>query len=307
MLSQTRFACLVLSLFVVIGCAVDEHDEVATPLMSLNLMSLNAMGTTALSGKGKVLASQPLGQNAMAAELAKDIYGMQISPGQEMLKYTSRCALGANDTLVIKDVNGVTQKWPGLLGMLSGTHGAKTNNDWTRGPLDKSGVRWWMACMLAHVNAFGVQVAVSLRADHPALSQLSQAEAQQFPYFEGAFYGDFGVVGDDSSVENMYACYGKDLYSACEQKHPGQGDAYAVHTLHQRVCAHGGCDNFYVVGPCLNYDRTGRYACSTLNGTSVTDCHIVSSSKPGQWNGATAYQEVVSSYLENIECVSQPD
>jgi len=243
----------------------------------------------------------------VSAGLAGDVFGQNITPGQELLKYTARCALEAGEKLVIKDTNGKVHSWPGTLGLLSKTAGAKLGLNWTKAALPAEGVRWWMACMLAHVNAFQTPVELSLRGPHPALENPSASERKDFPHTEGAFYGDFGDSNDDAINERMYACFSEELFLECERSFPGQGKAMAIHTIHQRVCAHGGCDNFQVVAPCTNFLGDGKYACETEIDGWFTDCHTVASISKGNWPVPTKYAEVGTVNLKEISCSARPD
>lgn len=64
--------------------------------------------------------------------------------------------------------------------------------DWLHRPLTEDEQRWVSACLLARTNYFGVEVQISLRADHspsPAL-QTTDEERHEFTLHEGDFFGN---------------------------------------------------------------------------------------------------------------------
>jgi len=116
-----------------------------------------------------------------------------------VLTYLARCAIPEGDVLVA-EVDGVHHEFPGRLGLAP---------EWQRGPCDTACQRWVSACLLAHGNALGVEVPISLRGHHPALATTADERAG-FPVQEGAFYGNLfdPLWGVDYP---MFICGGDDM------------------------------------------------------------------------------------------------
>jgi len=106
----------------------------------------------------------------------------QTEPGREFIKYLTDCALCAGVT-AYADVAGQHYEFPGTLGLAP---------HWVHQSLTKDEQRWVSACILARTNHFGVEVQISLRADHgpyPAL-RTTEPERREFTLHEGDFFGN---------------------------------------------------------------------------------------------------------------------
>lgn len=111
---------------------------------------------------------------------AKEI--AQTESGREFIKYLADCALGAG-VAAYADVGGQHYEFPGAMGLAP---------HWLHRPLTETEQRWVSACLLARTNYFGVEVQISLRADHspyPALHTTDE-ERRQFTLHEGDFFGN---------------------------------------------------------------------------------------------------------------------
>ena len=109
--------------------------------------------------------------------------------GRQLLQYIARCALVEGDSLRVVS-GGDTWHFPGLLGVVP---------SWENAPLDHDGQEILSACLLAHVNAFGVSVPISARS-----SMLPEADAEEsasYYYGDGAFYGNLSAASP-----RKYAC-----------------------------------------------------------------------------------------------------
>lgn len=74
---------------------------------------------------------------------------------------------------------------------------------WKDAPLSKEGERWVSACVLARLNAFGKIVTVSIRANHPAFSNIPSDIRRDFTVDEGTFYGNLF-----ENPARVYVCAG---------------------------------------------------------------------------------------------------
>jgi hypothetical protein len=118
--------------------------------------------------------------------------GLETTPeGRELLLYVTRCAL-EDGLILVAEHDGVEYEFPGLLGLTP---------EWEFRPLFDHEVRLMSACLLTHVNAYGVSVPISLRI--PELLEVEGSEAFDFPVYEGTFFGN--VFGEDLEA---YGCIG---------------------------------------------------------------------------------------------------
>ena len=101
---------------------------------------------------------------------------------REQLKYLVRCALPAGVALYA-DQDNTRFTFPGGLGLAPG---------WVDEAMTPSQERWVSACLLAHMNYFGISVVVSMRATPPPVPALtvSDDESHSFSIFEGGFFGN---------------------------------------------------------------------------------------------------------------------
>jgi hypothetical protein len=199
---------------------------------------------------------------------------IQSEEGRQLLGYIMKCALGWGDALSVSH--------QGSTYLIEGGVGLATN--WKDGPLTASEKRWVSACLLAHANAFGNKVPLSLRGDHPALATTAE-ELEDFPVEEGAFYGDlFATAG---SAAPMFACPGLGPKDACE--------AESNEWLDVRVCAQGAGSvsqcGFYIPGDCYNFEAAAPGACNEIDADGYADC------RASMDLNAPAYAEVITVYL----------
>ena len=111
---------------------------------------------------------------------------------RQELKYLATCALPTTMRLV--STQGTERfTFPGSFGLAP---------QWISGKLSLPQERWVSACLYALTNAYGKHVEVSMRATSPLLRATAEEE-QQFPIFEGAFFGN-----RFASPPVAYACEG---------------------------------------------------------------------------------------------------
>lgn len=177
---------------------------------------------------------------------------------REQLHYLVRCALPAG-LGVYAEQDGTRFTFPGGLGLAPG---------WVDAAMTPSEERWVSACLLAHLNAFGKHVTISLRATPPPAPALtaSDEEAQRYTIFEGGFFGNLFAPQPVA-----YTCQGARTPSQARDP-----------ILHDRVCT----------------QATGD---TTAAGTPITACRLLLTGRceePGSTTvEGTHYAEVIFVYL----------
>jgi len=170
------------------GCSVHDEDRVAMAqqeAMSINAMSINAMSINAMSINA--LSSDVFELNYEATD------GLEESElGREALRYLARCALADGQTLHF-EVDGVVYQYPGVLGLAP---------DWVSRSLDSSEASLMSACLLSHINAYGVSVPISLRGGGLTTDA---SEEDLYGLHEAAFYGEAFTA-----TPRMYVCSATD-------------------------------------------------------------------------------------------------
>ncbi|GEM_PF-790712 len=145
---------------------------------SLNALTYNAFSRNALSRNG--LEGTPDVATVAADEL-----------GREFLEYGMGCALPAGSELRV-EVDGETIVFPGALGLAPG---------WMERGMTDAEERRFTGCMMAHVNAFGITVPISVRTPDDRI-EVTDAEAEAFAVHEATF---FGSLRDGE----LKACFGE--------------------------------------------------------------------------------------------------
>jgi hypothetical protein len=154
------------------------YNRLALNRLALNRLALNRLALNRLS--------------AARLSLTTSTTLAQTADGREVLKYVAQCALKEGDVLVA-EYQGVVYEFPGLLGLAP---------HWESSPLTTGDQHRLSACLIAHVNAFGVSVPISLRA--AAVLPSTTEERLQYAVYEGTF---FGQVFDGGELKT-YACQG---------------------------------------------------------------------------------------------------
>jgi len=108
---------------------------------------------------------------------------------QELFSYLVGCALAPDQRIGAVEVDGtVWGPWAGTIGLAPA---------WANGARQTQAEQDLVsACLLAHVNAYGVSVPISVRGGQ---WQPSSSEIEDFPIFEGQFFGS--VFNDDGDFE----------------------------------------------------------------------------------------------------------
>jgi len=220
------------------GCAVEPDgvvDEDSSESLTSNALTSNALTSNALTSNAltsnaltsNALTSNALTSNALTSEALSDpAQGVRAA---NVIKYSARCMLRPDQSVTVTYVDGQgveqTKTFPGNLGL---------EPSWIDGPLTDAGRRWWVGCLGAHINAFGVAVSISARGPHPSLTLTAQ-EADYYTIREGAFWGVYDQQADPAV--HIYSCFD-----------PANSEAaYA----RNRICANESCgDMMTVIGAC---------------------------------------------------------
>jgi hypothetical protein len=163
------------------SCGTSGDDDLSTQRSALtapNALTANALTANALTANA--LTANALTANALTAN-ALTANGLRDPLGRELLKYVVSCALPAGTTVSVA-VAGTTYDFAGSIGLAPA---------WGRagGACDQSCQRWVSACVLARVDAAGVERLISIRGDHPALRPVPH-ELRDYRVREATYYGN---------------------------------------------------------------------------------------------------------------------
>ncbi len=252
----------------------DGDDVTAMPRRTMNSLGENRVSDHAATLK-RIVATK-FAANADTLALAR------TSQGQQLLDYAARCALKPGAQV---SIGGYVVPQAPSLGLAP---------SWTSRALTTTEQGWLMACLLTHINATGSQVALSVRGRHVALAA-DVAERADYPIQEGAFWGAFSNPNPDSSGLVQYACFSDELASKC-------GPAQAAAILWDRLCAHGGCKDLYVVGACSSFDPADPVTCDAPSSGRdyYTACYPQAALPGKQPAGTRVYKEVITTYLKDF-------
>ncbi|WP_437673404.1 hypothetical protein [Sorangium sp. So ce131] len=284
-------AALAIPCLALIGCAYSADptsEETGTPeeetvgtseeaVLSTNRMSMNRLSMNRMSMNGLSMNRLSTDGLRMAAtEL------LESEDGRELLRYTVRCALAEGVSLVAT-VGETTYRFNGLIGLAP---------EWMRGPLAEKSQRWVSACLLAHVNGYGVEVAISLRGRHPALATDS-VERSAYQEEEVSFFGNVfqpidrrDELGDIGA--RMYSCGGALLQLSCA----GSEGAFAP----ERTCASKADCGIKFLGPCRDLMSSGASVCKNVSLEGYSQCEAPASLTARKAK-ETPYNEVVTVFL----------
>lgn len=274
MRSRLRFALP--AVLALCSCAADE--EGAPDLEEAPYISLNALAPDALLDNGDGLSSLAGdGLDGAATGL------VDTAAGRQLLSYVVRCALPAGDDASFPRAGAPDLVYPGVIGIASG---------WKNGPLGGAGRRLMTACLMAHVNAVGTQVPISVRSD--ALSDASLLEKLLFPAQEMAVYGDIFAA---PSERELHVCFGRAVAQSLGGD-GGLGGALGLPSyLDYRMCSVSESCGFNRVGACYRWSGqpgVTKSACEEQSGSLYEDCH----ERPIQDGSSPSWDDTVSVYLQ---------
>jgi hypothetical protein len=159
---------------------ISTFNRLSMNRLALNRLALNRLALNRLALNGIIPGGMGTGELLATEE------------GREILAYVVQCALEEGQTLTAT-VNGQTYQFPGLLGLVP---------QWEHQGIDEDQQRLISACLLAHVNALGVSVSISVRS-HSVVTSTPQ-ERRDYPVYEGSFFGQ--LFNGDTLL--AYACQG---------------------------------------------------------------------------------------------------
>jgi len=142
--------------------------------LTLNGLSTNALTVNALSGNGLSFNDTALGAVNFSSISSKDVNGPSTI---DLVHYLVVCSLPLGQQWTVQYADEAVQ--------YNGGFGLAPN--YLDRPLSAIEQGWMSACLLAHVNAFGKHILISVRNDPKVGADPS--EMQDFPVFEGAFFG----------------------------------------------------------------------------------------------------------------------
>ena len=131
-----------------------------------------------------LIANSLIANSLIANALTKD--GVADPSTMEFMKYLVSCALGPKQSLDLT-LGGQAYHFPGGLGLAP---------QWgmSGGSCDGSCQRWVSACLLARVDAAGVEREISVRGLHPALIP-GRTELATYTDREATYFGNVFVPG----------------------------------------------------------------------------------------------------------------
>lgn len=164
------------------GCGGEAPGPSTGPIgiaaVTENALSANALSANALSANGL------MSDAVLAASLMKN--GVADPSAMELMKYLVSCALSSKQSVDLT-LGGETYHFAGSLGLAP---------QWgmSGGSCDGSCQRWVSACLLARIDAAGVEREISVRGLHPALLP-SRSELATYTEREATYFGNVFVPG----------------------------------------------------------------------------------------------------------------
>ncbi len=262
-----------LSLSLVLACGGQEpqgaqFDSQSDDLLSMNGLSTNGLSTNGLSTNG--LSTNGLSTNGLNSLAFSTWFLLNTTLNDTVMRYIAKCALPSGQNLQVK-LLGKTYTWPGNLGLLPGW----SNN----GPLDYNSQQLLSACLAAHLNKYGQNVNISVRA-YDAWGNavaVSQGEAQAYSVEEACFYGNlfdgsgiFAAYSTNSPLivsgnTSLRACAADDGdWGNCS---PAMSNAYSSA---QQVCSGGSVSSGY--WSCTHWGVSYRPVCVKLLPSQINAC-----------------------------------
>ena len=270
---------VLLALTVASACVIDD----AVPVTPIAKQSSNSLAENAISrfaAELNELVTVPFVDSPIVRAMAASGAGLQL------LEYSARCMFAEGATVELDTLHG-PQTIPNARSLALGP-------EWKKRGLDEIEQKALMGCLLAHINATGNAVDISVRTWTPPGSPnpipTTPSEAAEFTYLEGAFYGRPGRLhlADEVNRTFQLVCYGPAL-ARC--------GANAPTIMYNRLCTLGGCDDLAIIGPCE--DPIAPAACMPRSGDAYDECYPVAGAGPSP----SAYRAgVITTYLRELEC-----
>ncbi len=219
---------------------------------------------------------------------------LQAPGGPELLSYIATCALDEGQELRVESSD---QVFTGNLGLAP---------QWANESCDKSCQRWISACLLAHSNATGNPVTISVRGSNPGLLWTQEIESS-YTYQEAAYYGNVFAPFEQRVLQ---ACAGESLFAGVgEENRLREALDQGAEFLAGRICGVGAC-GFKFAGACQDLSVSGvpqmpelEGVCSTYKDGYLANCVENDGFDPEGYEYRSSivgdgYTEVVTVYLE---------
>jgi hypothetical protein len=147
--------------------------------LTANGLTANGLTANGLTANG--LTANGLTANGLTAGAMTDPLSRQL------MKYIVSCALSAQQSLTLT-IAGTAYTFPGSIGLAPqwGT---------AHGSCDGSCQRWVSACVLARVDAAGIDREISIRGPDLALLPSSWSELSQYTQREATYFGNIFIPG----------------------------------------------------------------------------------------------------------------
>jgi hypothetical protein len=167
-----------------VSVAAVTDNGLAMNGLAMNGLAMNGLAMNGLAMNG--LAMNGLAMNGLAMNGLTDA-SLADPQTQQFLKYLVSCALGPQQSLTWTTAGGTTYTFPGQLGLAPQWAG-------TAGSCDGSCQRWVSACLLARVDAAGIDREISIRGPNLALIP-SAREISQYTQKEATYFGNLFIPG----------------------------------------------------------------------------------------------------------------
>lgn len=158
------------------------NNSIAINSIAINSIAINSIAINSIAINGINLSVLTMNNNPLDNALYPNF--------QKVFKYMVQCALPAGQCVSVTDVDGSAASYCGALGV------APT---WATTPLSQTDQWRVTSCLMARTNAYGYQVAISLRGEGITVDQTERT----YTYDEGAFWGNIF-----SPNPALYACTG---------------------------------------------------------------------------------------------------
>jgi hypothetical protein len=233
-----RWGALVGMASILAACQAGPPEEsVESAVTTANGLTSNGLTSNGLTSNGLTsngLTSNGLTSNGLTTSTLTALRDKTAAGDATRMffRYMVSCALAANKSVTYTwtDSAGAlhTEVAPGAFGLAP---------SWQTGPINQGDQEWVSACLFARTNSLGVSVPISIRGDGPAALDASPQERMDYPYGEGAFWG------------NLFASvpYGH----SCSRSAMRVGAPTSADLKNGRTCASLGCGIINYVGPCF--------------------------------------------------------
>jgi len=176
------------------GCGTEGVLEPVTlktqsaELDSLNGLSANGLSANGLSANGlsaNGLSANGLSANGLSTSVFAAWFTNNPAVADMVMRYIVRCSVPAGETRSYTDTNtGLSYSWNGGLGLAPG---------WASGaPPTVAEQQVVTACMLAHVNRYGLSIPISVlgRDAQAVVIPFTQNELETYSVREACFFGN---------------------------------------------------------------------------------------------------------------------